>query len=82
MVQGQLGEKSETLSQKYPPQKRTGGVAQVVGCLCSKYETLSLNSTTTKKKKKFCFDWGEEGVVAEGVVVVWWYMTVIQNLGG
>jgi hypothetical protein len=41
----------ETLSQKYPTQKRAGKVAQVVERLPSKYEALSLNPNTTKKKK-------------------------------
>jgi hypothetical protein len=36
----------ETLSQKYPTQKRAGGVAQVVECLPSKGEALSLNPST------------------------------------
>jgi hypothetical protein len=40
----------ETLSQKYPTQKRAGGVAQVLERLPSKCKTLSLNSSTTKKK--------------------------------
>jgi hypothetical protein len=38
--------KSETLSQKYPTQKRAGGVAQVVEHLPSKCEALSSNPST------------------------------------
>jgi hypothetical protein len=37
---------SETLSQKYPTQKRAGGVAQVVEWLPSKQEAMSLNPST------------------------------------
>jgi hypothetical protein len=37
----------ETLSPKYPTQKRAGGVAQVVECLHSKHEAL-----VPKKKNK------------------------------
>jgi hypothetical protein len=33
-------------------EKRAGGVVQVVECLPSKSEALSLNSSTAKKKKK------------------------------
>jgi hypothetical protein len=51
-VRGQpVQSESETLSQKYPTQKRAGRVAQVA-CLTSKYEALSANHSTTKKKKK------------------------------
>jgi hypothetical protein len=42
----------ETLSRKYPSQKRAGGMAQVVACLPSKGEALSLNPSAAKKKKK------------------------------
>jgi hypothetical protein len=41
----------ETLSQKYPMQKRADGVTQVVERLPSKCQALSLNPSTTKKKK-------------------------------
>jgi hypothetical protein len=33
-------------------QKRAGRVAQVVECLPSKHEDLTLNSSTAKKKKR------------------------------
>jgi hypothetical protein len=33
-----------------PKQQRAGGVAQVVGCLPSRYQALSSNPTTIKKK--------------------------------
>jgi hypothetical protein len=42
----------ETLSQKYPTQKRAGRVDQVVEYLPSKCDALSLSPSTTKKKKK------------------------------
>jgi hypothetical protein len=42
--------KSETLSQKYPTQKRASGVAQVVEHLPSKLEALTSNSSTLKKE--------------------------------
>jgi hypothetical protein len=52
-VQSQPGEiLLETLSQKYPTQKRGSGVIQVVEHLPSKHEPLSSNSRTAKKKKK------------------------------
>jgi hypothetical protein len=41
----------ETLSEKYPTQKRAGGVAQVVECLPSQHEALSSNPCTTKNKE-------------------------------
>jgi hypothetical protein len=40
----------EALSQKHPTQNKADGVAQVVEQLPSKYETLSSNPSTTKKK--------------------------------
>jgi hypothetical protein len=43
--------KSETLSQKYPTEKKAGRVAQVVKYEPSKCEALSSNPNTTKKKK-------------------------------
>jgi hypothetical protein len=43
--------KSKTLSQKYPTQKRAGGVTQVVEHLPSKRDTLSSSPVTPKKKK-------------------------------
>jgi hypothetical protein len=49
-VQGSLGKK--TLSRKYPTQKRTGGVVQVIEHQPSKCEALSSNTSTAKKKKK------------------------------
>jgi hypothetical protein len=42
----------ENLSQKYPTQKMTGGVAQAVECLPSKHKALSSNPTTIKGGKK------------------------------
>jgi hypothetical protein len=49
MVQGQPREiLCVTLSQKYPTQKRAGGVAQVVEYLTSKCEVLSLSPSTAK----------------------------------
>jgi hypothetical protein len=42
----------ETLSQKYPTQKRAGRVAQVVESLPSKQEAPSSNPSTTKKQNK------------------------------
>jgi hypothetical protein len=42
----------ETLSQKYPTQKRACGVIQVVAYLPSKCEALSSNPSTTKKQNK------------------------------
>jgi hypothetical protein len=48
----------ETLFGNYPTQKRTGRVAQVVECLLSKCEALSLNTSHSKKstlkKVKLC----------------------------
>jgi hypothetical protein len=38
--------KNNTLSQKYPTQKRAGRVAQVVACLPRKCEDLGSNTTT------------------------------------
>jgi hypothetical protein len=49
----------ETLSKKYPTQKRAGGVAQAVECLPSKCEALNSNPSTAKKnnnKKKMSTD--------------------------
>jgi hypothetical protein len=48
-----LGNKSKTLSQKYPTQKwaGTGGVAQVVQHLPSQHEALSSNPIPPKRKK-------------------------------
>jgi hypothetical protein len=40
----------ETLSQKYPKQKRTDKVAQVVEHLSSKCEVLSSNSSSQNRK--------------------------------
>jgi hypothetical protein len=40
----------ETLSRKYPTQKRAGRVTQVVECLPSKCEALSSHPTTTLPK--------------------------------
>jgi hypothetical protein len=44
----------QTLSQKYPTQKRAGGMPQVVGCLPSKCVAISnsINRNLKKKKKK------------------------------
>jgi hypothetical protein len=39
----------ETVSQKYPTQKRTGGVTQVVECLPNKCAALSSSSSIEKK---------------------------------
>jgi hypothetical protein len=44
--------KSETLSQKYSTQKRASGVAEVVKCLSSKYETLEFKPSKTKKRER------------------------------
>jgi hypothetical protein len=53
MVWGQPRQRvHKTLSWKYPPQKRAGGVAQMVQHLPSKRETLSSNPGITRKKKK------------------------------
>jgi hypothetical protein len=41
----------ENLSQKYPTQKRTGGVAQMVEHPTSKHKALRSNLNTEKKKK-------------------------------
>jgi hypothetical protein len=52
-VQGQPGQiVHETLSRKYPTQKGSGGVAQVVQYLLSQHEALSSNPSTTQKKKE------------------------------
>jgi hypothetical protein len=49
-VQSQVGQiVLKTLSQKYPTQNRTGGVAQVVERLPSKCEALSSKCSTIKK---------------------------------
>jgi hypothetical protein len=37
-----------SLSQKYPTQKRAGGMAQVIGHLPSKHEALRPNPSATK----------------------------------
>jgi hypothetical protein len=51
-VPSQLGQIVwETLSQKYPTQKRAGGVAQVVDLLPSKCKALSSNPSMDKKEK-------------------------------
>jgi hypothetical protein len=42
----------ETLSRKHSTQNRAGRVVQVVKCLPSKCEPLSLNSSTKKNKNK------------------------------
>jgi hypothetical protein len=42
----------ETLSQNYPTQNNAGRVAQVVESLHSKCEALSLNPSTTKRRKR------------------------------
>jgi hypothetical protein len=42
----------ETLSKKYPTQKRAGVVPQMVECLPSRCETLSSNTSIATKKKK------------------------------
>jgi hypothetical protein len=42
----------KTHLKKYPTQIRAGGVTQVVECLPNKYEALSSNLGTAKKKKK------------------------------
>jgi hypothetical protein len=48
-----LKSKSNILSQNYPaPKERAGRVAQVIECLPSKFEVLSSNSRTGKKKKQ------------------------------
>jgi hypothetical protein len=47
----------ETLSPKYPTQKRADGVTHVAESLLSKCEALNSNPNTAKKKKKrqfFC----------------------------
>jgi hypothetical protein len=46
------GNKSETLSQKYPTLKRADGVAQLVECLLGKCEALSSNPSATKQKEE------------------------------
>jgi hypothetical protein len=45
----------ETLSRKYPTQKGTGGVAQVIECLSNKCEVLTSNLSPTKKIKIIAF---------------------------
>jgi hypothetical protein len=52
LSQGQPGQiVCETLSQKYPTQKRAGGEAQVVEYLLSEYEALSSSHSTTPPKE-------------------------------
>jgi hypothetical protein len=51
LIQGQSTQTvNETISPKYPTQKRTGGVTQVVECLPSNCENLNSNPSTIKKK--------------------------------
>jgi hypothetical protein len=59
VVSGKFGQiVQETLSRKYPTQKRAGGVAQVVELLPSQGETWSSNpNNATKKKKKKRVEW-------------------------
>jgi hypothetical protein len=68
MVQSQPGQIVwEILSQKYPIQKRTGRVTQMVDCLPTKCKALSsntsiaINKTTTTKKKIRGREEGREG---------------------
>jgi hypothetical protein len=50
-----LGRVCETLSQKYPTQKRAGGIAQVIEYLISKCKALSSNSSAAKRNEnEFC----------------------------
>jgi hypothetical protein len=52
VVQSQLGQiVYEILSQKYPTQKRTAGVIQVVEHLPNKSEVLSSNASTAGGEK-------------------------------
>jgi hypothetical protein len=45
------GNKSETLSQKYPAQKRTGGVTHVAELLPSRHEALNSKPSTSENQK-------------------------------
>jgi hypothetical protein len=45
----------KTLSWKYLIEKKAGRVAQVIKCLPSKHEALSLNSSTPKRKVETCW---------------------------
>jgi hypothetical protein len=45
--------KSKTLTQKYPTQKKTSGVAHGVELLSSNFEALSSNPSTARKKEKY-----------------------------
>jgi hypothetical protein len=50
---GWLGQKCETLFEKYLQQKRARGATQVVECLHRMHETLSTNPNSAKNKTKF-----------------------------
>jgi hypothetical protein len=50
-----MGKKPDHVSE-ITREKRAGGVAQVVECLPSKCEALTLTPSTTKKKKKIVSD--------------------------